>query len=230
MAGSAMAAAYILHGGGSSRSMLVEMVLAEAGAPYELREVDIRSGANRSPEFLAINPYGWVPALTTPDGETIAETPAINLWLCERHGLDLVPPPGDRDRGAFLAAFFNATGEVEPTLKRVFYAHRYATGPDPAPDDVARTRDLAWEMLADRLEAVERRLARTGPFFLGPRFSLADLTLAYWLGYAEHHPTWPRFPRLAALLDAARARPAPAPMFARQAEWARRWAERVRGG
>ena len=215
---------YILWGGGPSRSMLVEMVLAEAGAPYELREVDIRKGENRSPEFLRINPYGWVPALTTPDGETIAETPAINLWLCERHGLDLAPPPLDPARGAFLTALLNVTGEIEPTLKRVFYAPRYAAGPG----DVVRTRDLAWDMLAERLEPMERRLAGAGPFFLGPRFSLADLTLAYWLGYAEAHGMLSRFPALAALLEGTRARPALAPVMARHAEWMRRWSERVR--
>jgi glutathione S-transferase len=215
---------YVLWGGGPSRSMLVEMVLAEAGAPYELREVDIRKGENRSPEFLEINPYGWVPALTTPAGETIAEAPAINLWLCERHGLDLVPPPLDLARGAFLAAFCNVTGEIEPTLKRVFYAPRYAAGPD----DVARTRDLAWDMLGQRLDPIERRLVAAGPFFLGARFSLADLTLAYWLAYAEATGMLSRFPALAALLDATRARPALAPVMARHAEWMRRWSERVR--
>lgn len=66
--------------------MLVEMVLVEAGAPYELREVDIRTGENRSPAFLEINPCGWVPALTTPGDETIAETPAINLCSASATG------------------------------------------------------------------------------------------------------------------------------------------------
>lgn len=216
---------YILWGGGPSRSMMVEMVLAEAGVSYEVREVDIRQGGNRSPEFLDLNPYGWVPALTTPEGETIAETPAINLWLAERHAPDLVPPPLDPLRGAFLSAFCNVTGEIEPTLKRVFFAARYAAGPD----DVTRTRDLAWSMLADRLEPIERRLSAAGPYFLGARFSLADLTLAYWLPYVERQGMLARFPAVAALLDGARARPALAPVFERQAEWIRRWSERVRG-
>jgi glutathione S-transferase len=219
-----MTAGYVLWGGGPSRSMLVEMVLAEAGAPYALREVDIRTGANRAPDYLRVNPFGWVPALTTPEGETIAETPAINLWLCERHGLDLVPPPGDAARAAFLSAFCNVTGEIEPTMKRIFYAHRYAAGPE----DVARTRDLAWDMLAERLEPIERHLAQAGPFFLGARFSLADLTLAYWIAYAEVQGVLARFPALSALLAATRARPALAPVMARHGEWMLRWAERVR--
>lgn len=68
-----------------------------------------------------------------------------------------------------------------------------------------------------------------GPFFLGKRFSLADLTLAYWLAYAEQHGMLSRFPPLAALLDAARSRPAVAPVLARQDAWIRRRVERVRG-
>lgn len=222
-----MAGGYVLWGGGPSRSMMVEMVLAEAGASYELREVNVLEGEHRAPAFLAVNPYGWAPALTTPEGETIVETPAINLCLCERHGLDLAPSPGHPDRAAFLSAWLNVTGEIEPTLKRVFFAHRYAAGAE----DVPRTRALAWEMLADRLAPIDRRLAdAAGPFFLGERFSLADLTLAYWMPYAERQGVLAGFPSVAAALDAARVRPALAPVFARQAEWIDRLAHRLRDG
>ena len=79
---------YILYGGPFTRAFIVEMVMAEGDIAYELRVVDIVEQEHRAPEFLAINPAGWVPALITPDGATLYETPAINLHLAERHGLD----------------------------------------------------------------------------------------------------------------------------------------------
>ncbi|MEM1297710.1 MAG: glutathione S-transferase family protein [Pseudomonadota bacterium] len=211
---------YVLHGGGPSRSMLVEMVLAEAGAPYEVVEMDMRAGDHRASEFLALNPYGWIPALTTPGGETLAETPAINLWLCEEHGLDIVPPPGDPVRGRFLTAFHNVLGEIEPTMKRIFFAHRYTL----RPEETEAHRAQAWQMLGDRLDPIEAQLAGAGPYLLGQRFSLADLTLAYWLAYADAEGVLDNRPALATLLSRTEARPALAPVFARHREWMKRLA------
>lgn len=62
---------YILYGGPFTRALIVEMVMAEGNIPYELREVDIVKQAHQSPEFLAINPAGYVPAVITPQGETL---------------------------------------------------------------------------------------------------------------------------------------------------------------
>ncbi len=198
--------------------MLVEMVLSEGGIAYELRDVDILKNQHRDPEYQALNPFGWIPALVTPDGETIAETPAINLWLCEAHGLDLVPPVGDPLRGRFLTAFHNVIGEIEPTIKRVFFPHRYAL------DDsqTGATRDLAQRMLEDRLAPIERQLAGAGPFFLGDRFSLADLTLAYWLPYVERWGGLADLPHVQSVLDRVRDRPGLVSIFQRQAAWTER--------
>jgi glutathione S-transferase len=206
---------YILYGGGPTRSMMTEMVFAEGEIAYELREIDIAKGEHRTSEFLAINPFGWVPALVTPDGETIAETPAINLWLCERHGLDLAPPQGDPARGAFLTLFHNIVGEIEPTMKRIFFAHRYTL----AKDQVEAARRHAKMMLLDRIEPLDQRLAASGPYFLGERFSLVDLTFLYWMAYVEDWGDLDGFPATKKALQIARARPALADIFARQADW-----------
>jgi glutathione S-transferase len=206
---------YILYGGGPTRSMLVEMVLAEGAIPYELREIDIFQGEHRGPEFLAVNPLGWIPALVTPDRETICETPAINLWLCEAHELQLVPPPGDALRGQFLTAFHNVIGEVEPTLKRVFFPQRYAL----APEQTTETRKLAVEMLDERLRPLDCNLAQGGPFFLGDRLSLADLTLAYWTAYAERWGGLDEYPALRRALNLCRSRPSLRDIFKRQSDW-----------
>ncbi len=198
--------------------MMTEMVLAEGSIAYELREIDMVKGEHRTAEFLAINPFGWIPALVTPDGETIAEMPAINLWLCEQHGLDLVPPPGDPARGAFLSTFHNVVGEIEPTLKRIFFAHRYAL----SKNEIEPTRELAKTMLLDRIKPLEQWLAASGPYFLGERFSLADLTYLYWMAYVENWGDLGGSPATTKALSMTRARPALAPIFERHDAWIKR--------
>lgn len=54
--------------------------LEELELPFEGRPVDIFKGAQRRPEYLAINPKGKVPALLVGD-VLLTETPAILLWL-----------------------------------------------------------------------------------------------------------------------------------------------------
>src|SRR5690242_5181862 len=56
------------------------MALEEAGASYELARIDIKRGQQRTPEYLAINPKGRVPALLTPQG-VLTENPAILMYV-----------------------------------------------------------------------------------------------------------------------------------------------------
>ena len=60
-------------------ALATHIALEEAGAPYEAVPVDFGSQAQRSPEYLAINPKGRVPALVTESG-TLTETPALLLF------------------------------------------------------------------------------------------------------------------------------------------------------
>ena len=91
---------YIVYGGRFTRTISVQMVLEEGDLRYELRELDILRGEHRSPEFLSINPAGYVPALITPEGQTLHETAAIVLYLADRHGLrDLAPGIDEAERG-----------------------------------------------------------------------------------------------------------------------------------
>ncbi len=59
-----------------SRSFTTIWLMEETGQPYERVLIDISTGAQKAPEFLAINPMGKVPALTDGDIAT-AEVAAI---------------------------------------------------------------------------------------------------------------------------------------------------------
>ena len=67
-----------------SASFLVHWLLLELKVPHELRLVDFASRAQKSPEFLAVNPMGKVPALK--DGDVaIAESAAICTYVADRY-------------------------------------------------------------------------------------------------------------------------------------------------
>lgn len=62
---------YTLYGGYYTRSKLIEMVFAEAGVDYDYVDINIVKNEHQSESFLKINPTGLVPALITPEGETV---------------------------------------------------------------------------------------------------------------------------------------------------------------
>ena len=58
------------------------------GLEHELVEVDLQAGAHKKPEFLAISPFGQVPALED-DGVDIADSNAILVYLAKKAGLSV---------------------------------------------------------------------------------------------------------------------------------------------
>ena len=195
---------YILYGGLFTRALITEMVMAEGDIAYELRDVDILKDEHRTPEFLAINPAGWVPVLITPAGDALYETPAINLYLAERHGLvHLAPRADEPERGRFLSGLFYLAGDLEPVMKRYFYAHRYVL----RPEDTPAMRAHALDSVLDRLGVIEQRLSAAGPYHLGARFSLVDLTLSYWTTYIDSADALRPYPAVRQCMKLVRDRP-----------------------
>src|SRR4051812_29464091 len=103
-----------------SRSFSAIWLLEETGKPYERVLVDIDTGAQKSPEFLAVNPMGKVPALK--DGEaTVAEQGAICAYVADRFpDAGLAPAPGDPLRAKYLHWLFFVPGCIEPAIVQLF--------------------------------------------------------------------------------------------------------------
>lgn len=70
----------------------VAQILDLTGHRYEWLETDSNAGQTRTPEFLAINPVGKVPALMLDDGVVLTESNAILLHFAE--GTPWLPAPG----------------------------------------------------------------------------------------------------------------------------------------
>ena len=67
-----------------SRSISAIWLLEEAGLPYERVLTDISTGAQKAPEYLAINPMGKVPGLQDGDA-ALGEAAAICAYIADRY-------------------------------------------------------------------------------------------------------------------------------------------------
>jgi len=179
-----------------SRSFSALWLLEEVGEPYERVLIDISAGAQKTPEFLAINPMGKVPALA--DGEvSIAESAAICAYVAERHhDKNLAPPIGDPLRGKYLQWLFFSPGCIEPALIEIFTKIQVPSG------------TAAWGSATQVFDVLDAALAK-GPWILGDMFSAADVIVGSGLNFAirafKMVPPRPNFDRY---LDACAARPA----------------------
>jgi len=82
-----------IYGGQNTRASIIRWYLEEKGIPYELVDIALSSGQNLQAEFLAVNPFGKLPAMcdqsvTDAEGRpiTLFESGAILLHLAEHHG------------------------------------------------------------------------------------------------------------------------------------------------
>jgi len=74
-----------LYGGDRSRASIVEWYLEEIGVPYEFVLLDMQAGVHLQPDYLALNPFGKVPAIAEGDFK-LWESGAILLYLANKHG------------------------------------------------------------------------------------------------------------------------------------------------
>ena len=66
------------------------MILEETGIPYRIHPVNIRTGAQKTPEHVRRNPAGKIPAMVDPDGPggelVMFESTAILAYLADKAG------------------------------------------------------------------------------------------------------------------------------------------------
>lgn len=179
-----------------TRSFSALWLMEETGQAYERVPVDLSTGAQRTPQYLAINPMGKVPALQ--DGEaTLAEAAAICAYVAERYPeAKLAPPPGDPLRARYLYWLFFAPSCIEPAMVQV------ATKVE-MPSVAA-----GWGEAGRVFDVLDKALEK-GPWILGEPFSAADIAIGSGLNFAvklfKMVPSRPSFDRY---LEACSARPA----------------------
>jgi len=177
-----------LYGNGPSRWVRPYWTLQELGVPFEVKRISIMKGEHRSPEYLAINPFAKLPALT--DGDFVLfESAAICTYLADKFpDKKLSPPPATRERALYDQWVSFAISELEQPLWRI------ARNTFVYPESKRQKSDI--EMAKEDFH----RTARTfeplvGEHLVGAAFSVADIMVTYGLKWAsslgllgEQHP------------------------------------------
>ncbi len=193
-----------LHGHPFSRAHRVMWMLKELALPFSHVPTDFRGGATRTPEHLAINPNGRVPALV--DGDLVLfESLAINLYLARRYGGPLAPADVAEDALATQWSFWVATEVEKPLLLAAANLMLFAQASRDA-DQAA----LAIKKLDRPLKVLEAQVAAR-PYLLGDRFTVADLNVSAVMTLIPITGVpMGDYPNLAAWLDRCLERPAAA--------------------
>ena len=86
-------ASYRIFSALGSGGVPVEAAMSLIGLPYEVVEAPTWEGEAEQAKVAAVNPLKQIPALVTPDGETITESAAILIWLADAMSDQLVNGP-----------------------------------------------------------------------------------------------------------------------------------------
>lgn len=180
------------------------IALEEIGVPFETELLRMNAKHHKSPEFLAINPKGKVPALVV-DGQPLTENVAILTWLNKTYPeaalLPKTPNELDAARQTADLAFFSGT--VHPLVTRYARPGKFVAD-DQVSSQVRRVAAQAthpfWSMIDDRLSKA--------PWWYGDEWSIVDgyLFWAWWRVVASGFPG-ERFRRICAHADRMKSRP-----------------------
>jgi glutathione S-transferase len=191
----------MVHHLNNSRSQRILWLLEEIGAPYEIKFYDRDATTNLAPpELVAVHPLGKSPVISDGD-RVIIESGAITEYLCERHGGGhLVPERGTDDHVNHLEWLHFAEGSaMTPILLRIYTA-RLGEAAAPLEPRINQQLDAHFAYM-------ESRVGDSG-HFIGDSLSAADIMLSFPAEIAIMQGMAPRYPKLAAFVNACHARPA----------------------
>jgi GST-like protein len=159
----------------------VEAAMTLIGLPYEIVEAPTWEGAAQQAKVVGVNPLKQIPALVTPEGETITESAAILIWLADRHPAARLAPSLDSPlRGQFLRWMVF----VPAAIYSLFWVRDEPSrlgGPDP--EVQARIKAATADRIADCWSMMESQLTPLsetigGRYLLGDELSVLDLYVA----------------------------------------------------
>lgn len=187
----------------SSASWRVRTVLGLKGLAWDAVPHDLRSHAQRAPEYVARNPQGLVPALEI-DGAVLTQSLAIIEYLEERFPQPPLLPADLLERARVRAFALAIACDIHPVQNlRVLQMLRGHGLDQAAVDGWARA------VIESGLAACARLIEdRTGPFCFGEAITLADVVLIPQLANARRFGAKTDYPRLEAIEANALAHPA----------------------
>lgn len=153
-------------------SLVPYILLTEAGASFEVLNVNLGKNENNSPDYLRINPKGKVPALLI-DGEPLTENVAIQVWIAREFPAAKLMPSDPMAYVHALSVMAWCAAAIHPKLTQQARPERYCDLPDTA-DNV---RAHGSQGMLELFEIADNMLAGREWFF--DHFTCADAYF-YW--------------------------------------------------
>lgn len=164
-----------------SSSSPIVWIMAELGVDHESITVDLKGGAQKKPEFLALNPMGQVPTLVR-DGHAMFESSAITVFLGETYGVerDLWPAVGSDEHMVALTWTSWIAATAGRTLHQIMANSHEMNDPETFND---KQLALGKERFAELMNVIDGHLDGR-QYITGDRFTLVDCYAAAMLGWS----------------------------------------------
>jgi len=183
----------------------VSIALEEMGLEYTVHRIDLSSGEQKGPEFLALNPNGRIPAIVDRgnDDLVIFESGAILLYLAEKTGMLM---PGDiKGRMDVMQWLMFQMGGIGPMQGQAHVFVRYF------PEKIQAVIDR-YQHETKRLYTVLDTQLKNKDYLAGAgrgEYSIADIASWTWVrSYDWAGVEIDDLPHLKAWIDRIAARPA----------------------
>lgn len=182
---------YTLFYAPGTASLCVHWMLIELGVDFRAERVDLDGGAQRSADYLRLNPQGRVPTLAIGEA-AYGESAALLMLLAERHAeAGFAPAAGEAGRERWLETMVYLANNLAPAFRDWFYA-----GKDGPPDGAAHVQALARSKIEGVWDRLDAMLADGRTHLLGEQVTTADFLatmLMRWSRNMERPATaWPR--------------------------------------
>lgn len=153
----------------SGNCLKVKWTADYLGLSYDWIETSVIAAETRTPEFLAMNPAGQVPAVVLPDGRILAQSNAIILYLNRAHKGGLLPKGEYARAKVFEWLFWEQYSHETAIAVRRFQKH-YLKKTDAEIDPKLMEKGVA------ALTILENALKGAG-YLVGDKLTLADIAL-----------------------------------------------------
>lgn len=179
-------------------SWAIHMLLRELQVEHKLVLVDRKTNAQKSPEYLKLNPTGRIPTLVIEDEITntplvMFESGAIAQMMCERHPQSGLYPTELAERATAAQWLFFLTTTFAPEMMLYFYPEKHTLDQS----ETAAIKTAHELRVGDLLVLLDKQLSKH-TYLIGEQFTLCDCFLFMMLHWASQFAKPPKaYPNLA---------------------------------
>lgn len=183
-----------LYYGVGTCALASHIALEETGADYVAERIDMKANQQNSPEYLAVNPKGRVPALVTDKG-TLTENPAILTFIAQSFPKANLAPLGD----PFAFAEVQSFNSYLCATVHIAHAHKMRgarwASEESSKEDMKRKVP---ENMRACMAMIESKMLK-GPWVMGEAYTICDPYLFTVSGWAQGDSVdLAEFPKLSA--------------------------------